>query len=223
MGLKLRPQKDYQPVLVKGLQYPWLPVAQHAAEALVALQMSRAVPDLVSLLQKDAPQTPFQRTVKNKPVRFVRDLVRVNHLRNCLLCHSPAFSKTDLLRSAIPTPAQRIPSLFEEQYYESRQSGMGFVRADVTYLRQDFSVPQPVANPGKWPKRQRYDYLVRERPLTREELARHKRRQADIKAQKLSEHREAILFALRALTGRDMGSLPGEWKKLVSRGRHTPK
>jgi len=38
-----------------------------------------------------------------------------------------------------------------------------FVRADVTTLKQDFAVPQPVDKPGPWPVAQRYDYLVRAR------------------------------------------------------------
>jgi hypothetical protein len=227
MGLKLRPQKEYRAVILKGLQYPWLPGAQHAAEALVALQMRDTVPDLIRLLNKADPQDPFARVVASKPVQFVRELVRVNHVRNCLMCHSPAFANTDPLRSLIPAPDQRYPSLFSRENCASQirdlNRGIGFIRADVTYLRQDFSVPQPVANPGNLPNRQRFDYLVRERRMTREELARHNRRQSDIKGQKLSEHREAILFALRELTGKDMGSLPEEWKKLLSPGSHTPK
>ena len=47
------------------------------------------------------------------------------------------------------------------QYYDG--DGI-FVRADVTYLRQDFSVMQSVENPGKWPALQRFDFLVRIRP-----------------------------------------------------------
>ena len=51
---------------------------------------------------------------------------------------------------------------FSSVYY-SRGKG-DFVRADVTYLKQDFSVQLPVANPGQWPAEQRYDFVVRERP-----------------------------------------------------------
>jgi hypothetical protein len=40
----------------------------------------------------------------------------------------------------------------------------------VTYSRQDFPVPQPVANSGKWPVYQRYDHVVRTRYPTEDEL-----------------------------------------------------
>jgi hypothetical protein len=91
-------------------------------------------------------------------------------------------------------------------YYDS---GVGnFVRADVVYLRQDFSVLQPVENHGKWPRLQRY--LVRQREVSAEE--------AECLAADLpdpSPHREAVLFALRALTGRDAGSSSAAWRQLI--------
>jgi hypothetical protein len=224
MGLEHRPKDQYRQVLVKGLQYPWVPVARHAAEALVALKMREAVPDLIGLLEKPDPTAPFPKpTFNSNSDFFIQEFVRVNHFRNCLLCHAASVSESDPLRGLIPAPDQPLDLPFVDECYGKRNSGIGFVRADVTYLRQDFSVAQPDDKPGPWPSCQRFDYLVRERRLTREELAPHKRRQADIKAQKLSEHREAILFALRELTGRDMGALPGEWKKLLSPGSHTPK
>jgi hypothetical protein len=228
MGLQLRPKEHYRHVLVNGLDYAWVPIARHAAEALVALKMREAVPDLIGLLEKPNPTAPFPKhTQNNKTDLYIRELVRVNHFGNCLLCHAPSVSESDPVRGLIPAPDQRFPPPLSHEYYpdhiRSINRGIGFVRADVTYVRQDFSTALPVANPGNWPKWQRFDYLVRERRLTREELARLKQRQPDIKAQTLSEHRKAILFALRELTGRDMGSLPGEWKKLLSAGSHTPK
>src|SRR5262249_26977044 len=90
------------------------------------------------------------------------------------------------------------------QYYDA---GGTFVRADVTYLQQDFSVFQPVTKPNNWPDNQRHDYLVRTRPALT----------ADLKAPAgdagKSEYRQAVLFALRELTGTDAGPAVQDWKQ----------
>jgi hypothetical protein len=215
LGLKARPVADYRTILLDGLRYPWAPVAEHAAEALVALEMRDTVPDLVRILGEGDPLTPYQKMVGRKPVQVVRELVRVNHLRNCLLCHPPAVSQVDPLRGLIPSPNGSVPSPFEETYYENTNRGRGFIRADVTYLRQDFSVAQPVANPGQWPERQRYDYLVRERTLTPTQVAIYQRRNKGNKPPSPSKQERAILFALRELTGKDLGTSATAWKKLL--------
>jgi hypothetical protein len=80
-----------------------------------------------------------------------------------------------------------------------------FVRADVTFLRQDFSVPQPVANAGPWPAMQRYDYLVRERPVSKEEL-----RISDRQPYGNYPQRQAVLYALQELTKDLNPPSPGE-------------
>ncbi len=87
-------------------------------------------------------------------------MVRINHLGNCLLCHAPSVSADDPVRGVMPS-RDRLTSA--SQYGQTESPGL-FVRADVTYLRQDFSVVQPVDKPGPWPHSQRYDYLVRTRP-----------------------------------------------------------
>ncbi len=124
-----------------------------------------------------------------REVYAVREVVRVNHLRNCLLCHAPATGRIGPVPGLVPSPEQPLPSPFSAAYY-SGSSGT-FVRADVTYLRQDFSVPQPVARPGNWPTYQRYDYLVRTRYPTREELAKE--------PPATYPQREAVRWALREL------------------------
>jgi hypothetical protein len=121
----------------------------------------------------------------------VREVVRVNHLRNCLLCHAPATSPTDPVRGLVPPPGQPLPPPFSTPYYEG-QNGI-FVRADVTYVRQDFSVPQPVARAGNWPAFQRYDYLVRTRYPTDVELR--------WKESAAYPQREAVRWALSELAG----------------------
>jgi hypothetical protein len=82
-------------------------------------------------------------------------------------------------------PGQPLPTYL--------QATGDFVRADVTYLRQDFSALQPVEEPGAWPKVQRFDYLLRSRPLTPEEAA------AIAPAAASYPQRDAVLYALRRL------------------------
>src|SRR5262249_24106573 len=115
----------------------------------------------------------FARPVRasTREVYTVREVVRVNHLHNCLMCHAPATTANDPVRGLVPDPTQPLPPPNSTPYYEGR-NGI-FVRADVTYLRQDFSVPQPVDHAAIWPVHQRFDYVVRYRYPTDEELKRH--------------------------------------------------
>ena len=53
--LLARPRVDYRPVLLAGLRYPWLPVAQHARETLVFVKDVEAVPQLKKLLAYPDP------------------------------------------------------------------------------------------------------------------------------------------------------------------------
>src|SRR5262249_42339003 len=80
-----------------------------------------------------------------------------------------------------------------------------FVRADVTYLRQDFSVLQSVENESKWPKQQRYDYVVRVRPPTLDEQAEFEIRQ---KTAEPSAQQRAVRYALHELQS---GSSAERW------------
>jgi hypothetical protein len=69
-----------------------------------------------------------------------------------------------------------------------------FVSATTTYLRQDFSLDQPVANPGRWPARQRYDYFLRYSPGAGGPTLRKPEE---------SPYRKAIGLAIRHLSGHD--------------------
>jgi hypothetical protein len=238
-ALKGRPRDEYRALLLDGLRYPWAPAADHAAEALVALDDRASMPMLTALLEGPDPAGPVIRTfrkadpaliwagprprepwpatvvalderpggeprtsllgepsdrvrpLKGAPLEVyaVREVVRVNHLRNCLLCHAAATSPSDPVRGLVPSPGQPLPAPFSTPYYEG-QRGI-FVRADVTYLRQDFSVPQPVAQAGAWPAHQRYDYVVRTRYPTEAELRRTE--------PPTYPQREAVRWALREL------------------------
>jgi hypothetical protein len=189
-ALQDRPRPEYRRALLEGLRYPWAPVADHAAEALVALQDRQAVAALRALLDAPDPQAPIEKAGTGTP-SSVRELVRVNHFRNCLLCHAPSFDVKDPVVGLVPTPGKEI----SPQYSVRRRSpGDLLVRADVTYLRQDFSVMQPVADASPWPDKQRYDFLVRLRPATTNELARRDKPSATY------PQREAVRFALKELS-----------------------
>lgn len=162
-SLDKRPRDEYRAALLAGMRHIWAPVADHAAEALVAVNDEAAVSSLVKLLDEPDPR---QAVASPTSGGVVRELVRVNHLNNCTMCHASSTSATDPVRGQVPIPGQPLPPL--TQYYEST-SGR-FVRADITYLQQEFSVPQPVALPGAWPANQRYDYMVRERPITSSDI-----------------------------------------------------
>lgn len=146
--------------LLDAFRHPWLPASRHAAEALVTLKRTDLIDRLESLLDEPSPDSPV---AANDGKGFeTRELVRVNHHKNCFLCHPPASSEE--LRSGatglVPLPGDSIPSFRSSQYYFGSE-GRTFVRGDVTYLRQDFSVLLPVANAAPWPTQQRFDFLVR--------------------------------------------------------------
>ena len=170
------------------------------------------MPQLVDLLDEPDPTSAQRQTVGGKQVLVVRELVRVNHLRNCLLCHAPATSNQDRVRGPIPTPGEPLPT--SAQLYYAERSGISMVKAEVTYLRQDFSVALPVEEPGAWPTYQRFDFLVRARPLTAAELAGFAA-QAGAAERPPSAQRQALLYALRVLTGQDAGTAAQAWRELL--------
>lgn len=182
LSLNQRSRSEYRDVLLTGVRYPWGPVVDHAVEALVALQDTDAVPGLLLSLEHISDEIQASR---KSTTRSIRELVRVNHLRNCRLCHAPSKDLDDPVRGLVPDPKRPPPP--PTKYYGG-EDGI-FVRADVTYLKQDFSVAQSVANPGPWPSVQRYDYLVRTNPGTGN----------DADQARANHQKQAILDALRVL------------------------
>jgi hypothetical protein len=209
-ALKKRSAADVQQVLLAALQYPWPAVADHAADALAVTGDRTAVPELVRLL--DAPD-PARLSTGEDGTPQVREVVRINHLRNCQLCHAPSFNTSDTMRSEVPSTELPLPS-------PGSHTGSGYgnrashgdtlltpvsesVRADISYLRPDFSTLLPVENPGPWPVFQRFDFVVRTRPAKPGELA---------YPSVSYPQREAVLRALRTLTGADFGDRTEDWK-----------
>jgi hypothetical protein len=200
-ALGKRPRAEFRQVLLDGLRYPWPPVADHAAEALTALRDRDALENLVALLDRPDPREPFP---NEKKERVVPELVAINHLRNCLLCHPPSLAATDTARGRVPVPGESLGP----RYYESNDPTVIFARADVTYLQQDFSVFQPVNAAAPWPDEQRFDYLIRQRVLSPDE-------EGSTSSKATYPQREAVLFALRELTGEDRCERTGDWQKLL--------
>ena len=204
-ALQTRPPGAYVPVLVRGLRYPWPPVADHAAVALRELHAQGAVPGLVDLL--DAPDPSLPAVDPRTGQASVYELVRLNHMRNCLLCHAPSANKDDgLVRGFVPTPGERV-SLVAEQYYGG-QTG-DFVRADITYLHQDFSVVLRTPESPPWPAEQRFDFVTRKRDVPADEITRAGST-TDIYPQ-----RQAVLYALRGLTLKDAGDSSTKWRAML--------
>ena len=209
--LKDRRPEDYRLVLLQGLRYPWAPVADHAAEALVTLGDRGALPQLVDILSRPDPAAP---RLEKAGQWVVPEIVRVNHLRNCLLCHAPSLDRKDPVRGLVPTPGEPL----REAYYDSFDGD--FVRADITYLRQDFSLKQLVKDAKPWPSQQRFDYLVRLRPLTAAEVKQRglHDRSGPQGARADYPQRDAVLYALKALAAQEVGTLAEKWQRLLPSG-----
>ncbi len=101
-ALAVRRDKDVSDILTNGLNYPWPAVAEHATEVIVKLKRHDLAPKLIEMLERADPRAPRIAEKDGKKVAVVRELVRINHLRNCLLCHPPAGL---VAASAIPTGA----------------------------------------------------------------------------------------------------------------------
>jgi hypothetical protein len=210
-ALKTRLAGDYTPVLYDGFRYPWPTAADHAAEAVAELKRTEMVPELVNLLKEPSPTLP----VKAGGGYTVQEVARINHLCNCVLCHAPSLEKTDPVRRSVPIPGERI-----SVYYD--RSGEFFVRANLTFLRQDFSVVQPVAKPGKWPGQQRYDYLARTRALSKTEQTTFEKLVKEDKVPKSYPQQAAAVFALQELTGQDHGTTYESWSAGLRKSGSSP-
>jgi hypothetical protein len=214
-ALKIRRERDYTAILTSGLRYPWPTVAKRAAEAIIKLERKDLLPQLIDVLEEPDPRAPVMHEVKDTQVPVVRELVRVNHHRSCLLCHAPGNSgkvSGDALTAGVPVPGQ--PLTPPSGGYNNSQPEI-LVRVDVTYLRQDFSVMQPVVDANPWPERQRFDFLVRTRELTEDEATAFRDKLKPREAGEFSPYQRAALAALRELTGRDTEPTPAAWRRLL--------
>lgn len=247
VALAVRRDKDYSDILLGGLNYPWPAVAERTADAIVKLKRTDLVPKLVDALDRPDPRAPQVGEKDGKKVPVVRELVRINHFRNCLLCHSPAtpaeVAKTlglqetaavdDVsavrkggrgprlqlgLTAPVPVPGQQIPTPTPSGGYGNFSIPDILVNFDVTYLRQDFSVKLSVPNAQPWPEQQRFDFLVRVREITDEEAQVYHKLLRPADGG-LSPYQNAALASLRQLTGKDAEPTAGAWRRLLAQNK----
>ena len=218
-GLKTRREKDYTDALLQGFRYPLPAVAKRTAEALIKLERKDLIANLVEVLDQPDPRLPATEKKDGKDVTFVRELVKVNHHRNCILCHAPGHTENmpdGVLTVAVPLPNEPLPKPSEGGYKSTPPASLDItVRLDMTYLRQDFSVMMPVENAHPWPEMQRFDFLVRTRTLSASEAQAYEACCEPEEPGRLSPYHRAALFALRELTGRDTEPTAAAWRKLL--------
>jgi hypothetical protein len=208
-ALRQRPAGEFRRTLVDALRYPWPAAADHAADALAALGDRDAAPLLVALLDKPDPSAPYD----TKTGASVQQLVRVNHFQNCLLCHVPAVGRDPV--TDVDPFANRPSQTYDVGYGGPRVPGSSggvwankvLIRADVQFLRQDFSVTLPTDGAYAATVGLRFDFLVRKRPLKPNEVREWKERPVA----PTYPQRESTLYALRTLTGQDAGSSAEAW------------
>ena len=213
-SLKVRRDEDYGRVFVEALDYPLPSVANNAADAIIKLELRSLLPKIAAALDDLDGQVPH----KTDKGLEVREVVKINHSRNCMLCHSPAEAKFKELQNSIsltapvPNPLRPLPAPAPTSYYGSTEPERA-IRFDVTYLRPDFSLTLPAGSAySQWPENQRFDFLVRTRILAADEAAAF---EAARRFLPRSPNREAALRVLRELTGQDAGSSSEAWIGVV--------
>jgi hypothetical protein len=197
-ALKSRPASEYQSVLLQGLRWPWRPVSENSAEALVQLSLKNLQPELEELLLEPDPTLPFVKADGDEQHLYVKEVVRMNHAQNCLLCHPASSNDRDRVRGVVPVPGSKLPTP-RFVYYAHSAGDMVVVRADETMLRQDFSVMHQVGGTADNSPAERFDYFLRERRATPAETKLHAARTAGQPAGRFNFQRESIRFVLHEL------------------------
>jgi len=167
------------------------------------------------VLEASDPRLPTTRETEGKKVAFVREMVKINHHRNCMMCHAPGSPENvsgNVITAEVPVPGQPLPSP-SEGYRQSSPDLM--IRLDVTYLRQDFSATLPVTDAHPWPDAQRFDFFVRQRELTDDEAEAYREKLTPKEAGVFSPYHKAALAALREMTGKDAAPTAEAWRKLL--------
>lgn len=216
-ALAVRRESDSTAVLVAALRHPWPQVARNAALAIVKLERKDLLPHLVGLLDEKDPRGPREVEESGKKVTVAHELVRINHHRNCMLCHAPAERgkvPAEALLAEIPLPTGQPNGVTGAYGAPPPQSNL-LVRIDVTYLRQDFSVMQDVDDRSAFGPSQRFDFVVRRRVLTEAEAKELRKRLEERGPGVLSPYQKAAVTALREMTGRDLEAKAEVWGKFL--------
>lgn len=214
------------PILLHGLRYPWPAIVQHAADAIVYLHRLDLVPELIDVLDEPDARAPFVPEGGCLPV--VREVVRLNHHHNCITCHAPATSDPEFAKSgvssdflvapvSIPVPDPQLPQLTLGGYNGFSGPSLSpdlFLRVDVTYLRQDFSLMQQAESVEFGGPLQRFDYLVRTREVKPKEMHDYARWAKQQRRDFLPPNQRAAQIALQQLTGRNhIEPTAAAWRK----------
>jgi hypothetical protein len=180
-------------------------IAEHAAEALVALKRADATRGLLAAFEAPDPKAPYPKKGAGA-ARFVKEVVRINHRHNCLMCHPASTATADQPRKVVPSADELAGRSLGLGY--GLGAGLGlltsspkertFVRADITFLKQDYSVM--LAG-------ERFDLFVRERLATAKDVSAALAR----KRKGRSPQQAAAAFALRELTGQGPGPANENW------------
>jgi hypothetical protein len=204
--------------LLAGIRYPMANIAKRSAQAMIAFDRKDLMPQLADMLGEPSPGDPV---VKENKVAEVREVVKINHHRNCLLCHPPSQTGNEQeVPGVIPIPGNSFAPSPKEAYGNAQSQGEPMVRADTTYLRQDFSMMMPVANAAPWPEMQRFDFLVRTRIVEGQELARMQQNIQARAADYLSENHKAVIRVLTELSGQqNVAPTQVAWQRVVGGGK----
>jgi hypothetical protein len=197
-ALRSRDRNRVGALLMEWARYPWERAVEHACEAMVELGMKENLPGLAVLLAEPDPDAPFQVKVPGTRggVYYRQEIVRVNHLKNCLMCHPASFRENEMVRGAVPDENRILPPPTTPAYYKGHGPNTIQVSATTTYLKQDFSLVQPVEQPGLWPTVQRFDYFVSMRQVDRSAVRAYS-------PNGQSAFKNALRFAIRELAGAD--------------------
>jgi len=215
--LKKRP-KDHNvdDILMHGIRHPMAVVSHRAAYTIGQLDRKDLAPQLAAFLEQPAPGDIEKKLVNENEVCEVREVVRINHHRNCLLCHPPSATGQPFeVPGVIPVPGSPFSSSPKEAYGRAQSTGDPMVRADTTYLRQDFSMMMPVAEHGAWPEMQRFDFIVRNRVVEGNELKSLQQKIKNRPAGFVAESHKAAADALRRITGQDAGVNGAAWMNMI--------
>jgi hypothetical protein len=179
---------DVRPVFLAALRHAWPPAADHAARALVQIGDVGALPELRPLVKLPPPDEP-----RREGGRWVRrGVARIDHLRNCLLCHPAAGNEPP--RSAVLSTLQ-LPG-------RALNAGPQRVYAHVAFLRPDLSVPFEVkaVEHDTWPENRRFDFVEAEYTMTGAEHKEYLARRAGTPWGSYPQ-REAVRWAIQKLEG----------------------
>jgi hypothetical protein len=113
--------------------------------------------------------------------------------------------------AALAAKAARGPHINSALSVSASMSPL-LIRGDTTFLREDFALNLPISlAPDVPPVAMRFDFLVRTREATKDDHTLLRTALADTRSY---PQRDAVLFALRELTGKDAGPTTLAWQKL---------